>query len=83
LKKIVDHENDKPENVPIYVPISGFCIPKNIFLYCSRAKEDPEFKRIDSNNDYDVILEFIIHITNTCNAFSLQRERLYLTNYLK
>jgi len=83
LKEVVDYENSKKNKIPIYVPISGVCIPDKGFLVCVKAKEDPVFEEIHKDNEHYIILEFLTHIIDICNLLSAQRNKIYITPYLK
>jgi hypothetical protein len=82
LKEVVDEVNSN-EDVSIYVPISGLCIPDKCFLYCVNAKKDPDFKTVDNVDDCNIALEFLIHIIDTCNLLSAQRDQIYIAPYLR
>jgi len=82
LKEVVDKVNIN-ENVPIYVPISGVCIPDKCFLFCVDAKKDPKFEVFHKDDECDITLEFLIHIIDTCNIFSAQRDQIYIAPYLR
>jgi hypothetical protein len=82
LIHLVDESNEDTD-VKVFVPLSGICISTRYFIHCKNAAAaPPEFSVLESKQDYDAVLEFLVHLIDSANHLSLQRERIFFRKYL-